>query len=122
MDVLGIESTAHTLGIGIFNDKKGVLSNARARYQPKGGGILPRDAADHHALNFPLVLKSSLETANIDIGDIDAIAVAQGPKNTQQDPAHRENHQQHEHDDGQGDRQAERAAWRHGDSVGNKER
>jgi glycoprotease/Kae1 family metallohydrolase len=79
MNILGIESTAHTLGIGIFNDRKGVISNARARYQPKGGGILPRDAADHHALNFPIVLKSSLETANLNINDMDAIAVAQGP-------------------------------------------
>ena len=79
MKILGIESTAHTLGIGIFDSRKGVLSNSRARYQPHGGGILPRDAADHHALNFPSLLKSSLETSNVAIKEIDAIAVAQGP-------------------------------------------
>ena len=79
MNVLGIESTAHTLGVGIFSSSKGVLSNARSRYRPKGTGILPREAADHHALEFPRVLGSSLESAKLKAHDIDAIAVAQGP-------------------------------------------
>jgi tRNA A37 threonylcarbamoyltransferase TsaD len=38
MKIIGIGSTAHTLGIGIFDSKKGVLSNEIARYQPVSGG------------------------------------------------------------------------------------
>jgi N6-L-threonylcarbamoyladenine synthase/protein kinase Bud32 len=79
MRILGIESTAHTLGIGIFDDKKGVLSNETARYQPSGGGILPREAADSHSRNFAPILSSSLSKANLGLSDIDAVAVAQGP-------------------------------------------
>jgi len=79
MRIIGIESTAHTLGIGIFDSKKGVLSNEIARYQPTGGGILPRDAADSHSRNFPGLLESSLYKAGTRLSDIDAVAVAQGP-------------------------------------------
>jgi N6-L-threonylcarbamoyladenine synthase/protein kinase Bud32 len=79
MRVLGIESTAHTLGIGVFDDKKGVISNERERYQPTGGGILPREAADFHSRNFSALLKLSLSKAKLRLSGIDAVAVAQGP-------------------------------------------
>jgi N6-L-threonylcarbamoyladenine synthase/protein kinase Bud32 len=79
MKVLGIESTAHTLGIGIFDERKGVLSNALFRYQPSGGGILPREAADSHSQHFSSVLSQSLSDAHLSLSGIDAVAVAQGP-------------------------------------------
>ncbi|MDD5337202.1 MAG: UGMP family protein, partial [Candidatus ainarchaeum sp.] len=47
MITLGIESTAHTLGIGIVRDGK-VLSNIYDTYRPVKEGIMPRKAADHH--------------------------------------------------------------------------
>jgi N6-L-threonylcarbamoyladenine synthase len=78
MLVLGIESTAHTLGIGIVEDKK-ILSNDLDTYKPIGEGIVPRKAADHHASAFYSVLTKALEQAKINIRDIDLIAFAQGP-------------------------------------------
>ena len=48
---LGIESTAHTLGLGIC-DGRGILANERALYKPINEGIIPRKAADHHAEKF----------------------------------------------------------------------
>jgi glycoprotease/Kae1 family metallohydrolase len=78
MIALGIESTAHTLGIGICRDGK-VLSNACDTYKPKNEGIIPRKAADHHADAFSGVLSESLSNAKISPEDVDLFAFAQGP-------------------------------------------
>jgi len=74
----GIESTAHTLGIGITKNGK-ILSNAMDMYKPEKEGILPRKAADHHAQVFGEVYKKALADAKIDIDEIDLIAFAHGP-------------------------------------------
>lgn len=79
MITLGIESTAHTLGLGIVKDGK-VLSNIYDTYKPeKGEGILPRKAADHHAEIFSNLLKANLKKAGISLHDVGLIAFAQGP-------------------------------------------
>ncbi len=76
--VLGIESTAHTFGIGIVENEK-VLSNVKKSYTTERGGIIPIDAAKHHADNCERIYLESLREANIDEGQIDAIAFSQGP-------------------------------------------
>jgi universal protein Kae1 len=76
---LGIESTAHTFGIGIVSDKGRVLANERAIYTPEEGGIHPREAADHHTSVCDSVLKNALGKANLSMKDIDVIAFSQGP-------------------------------------------
>jgi N6-L-threonylcarbamoyladenine synthase len=79
MICLGIESTAHTFGAGIVSDKK-ILSNEKSVYIPqKGSGIIPRDAAQHHAEESFNVLKACLENSKLQMKDIDAIAFSQGP-------------------------------------------
>ncbi len=81
MIVLGIESTAHTFGVGIASDKPPfILSNARKTYIPKEGGIHPREAARHHAAVASQVLAEALRHASLSsIEEVDAIAVALGP-------------------------------------------
>ncbi len=74
MKVLGIESTAHTLGIGIFDN--GIKANVYKTFQ---GPYLPRDLVEHHAKVFPDVLKEALEKAQLTLKDIEGIAVAKGP-------------------------------------------
>jgi len=79
MICLGIESTAHTLGVGIVRDKE-ILSNEKSVYYPKkGSGIIPRDAAQHHSENAFDILKTALEKAKLKMDDIDIIAFSQGP-------------------------------------------
>jgi N6-L-threonylcarbamoyladenine synthase len=75
---LGIECTAHTLGIGIVRDGE-VLSNHSDVFKPKDEGILPRKAADHHAEVFGRVLDDALEGAKLKIEDVGLIAFSQGP-------------------------------------------
>ncbi len=78
MIILGIESTAHTLGIGIVKDKK-ILSNEKSYFRSAGGGIMPREAADHHAKVSGEILKKALTSANLKITDIEGISYARSP-------------------------------------------
>ena len=80
MICLGIESTAHTFGIGIINERGKVLADERAVYiPPKGSGIHPREAAENHIKNSQDVLKRSLKLCRLKMEDIDVIAFSQGP-------------------------------------------
>ncbi len=80
MICLGIESTAHTFGIGICDGKGRMLANERSVYKPKAGwGIIPMDAGKHHEEAKQPVLKAALEKAKLDIGDIGLIAYSRGP-------------------------------------------
>ncbi len=78
MITLGVECTAHTLGVGIVRDGE-VLSNALDMYKPVNEGIMPRKAADHHAEVLPRILAESLQKANLKLEEIDMIAFSQGP-------------------------------------------
>ena len=86
MKVLGIESTAHTFGVGIVKEEKiGVsrkwecLSNQKDMYEPEEGGIHPRKAAEHHYQHARELLNNALDEANVKYEDLDAIAFSQGP-------------------------------------------
>ena len=79
---LGIESTAHTVGVGIFDSgkEKGkgkVLANERKTFPESG--IHPRKAADFQSDEFDGVLRSALEKARIKLKDIDLVSFSQGP-------------------------------------------
>ncbi|ABW01434.1 KEOPS complex N(6)-L-threonylcarbamoyladenine synthase Kae1 [Caldivirga maquilingensis] len=79
MIILGIESTAHTIGVGIVNDNE-VLANENETYTPpQGSGIHPREAADHHALKASHLVKRALDKAEVKLSDLDAVAFSQGP-------------------------------------------
>jgi len=76
---LGIESTAHTLGIGIVDNKFNVLANEKETFTTNEGGIRPIKAAEHHVLFFEQVLQKALEKAKLTLKDINVIAFSQGP-------------------------------------------
>lgn len=79
--VVGIESTAHTFGVGIVKDseKDFVLADERVRYEPKEGGIHPREASRFFAEKGPHIVDKALAKTNLDLRSINAIAVALGP-------------------------------------------
>ncbi len=79
MLTLGIEGTAHTLGIGIVDTERKVLANVLDMYRPAEGGLHPREAANHHGdVVAPLITKA-LEEANVSIKDIELISFSKGP-------------------------------------------
>jgi N6-L-threonylcarbamoyladenine synthase len=76
--ILGIESTAHTFGVGIVKNGK-VIANIKKTYTTEKGGIIPMDSAKYHRENKLLIYTLALETAGIKEEKIDAIAFSQGP-------------------------------------------
>ena len=82
MICLGIEGTAHSIGVGIVNEnneKCEVLSNPIKIYRPEKGGIHPREAANHHAENIADLITESVEKAQVDFSDVDLISFSKGP-------------------------------------------
>lgn len=78
MLVLGIEGTAHTMGIGIVNSKNEVLADVRKTYVP-AAGIHPREAAHFLGENIKPALDEAFNQANLKFKDIDMISFSQGP-------------------------------------------
>ncbi len=76
---LGIEGTAHTVGVGLMDGKGRVLSNSMKMYRAEGGGIHPREAANHHAEEIVPLIRDSVLEAGVKLSDIDLVAFSQGP-------------------------------------------
>lgn len=78
--ILGIEGTAHTFGIGIATLEGEILSNNKKEYVPeKGGGIHPREAAQHISQVASSVINDALQSAQINPTELKAIAFSRGP-------------------------------------------
>ena len=78
--ILGIESTAHTAGVGIITSEGTILSNQRSVYIPEEGeGIHPREAANHHSEELPKLVTKALGEANLSPTDISLVSYARGP-------------------------------------------
>ena len=80
MICLGIESTAHTFGIGIVTADGKILANERDMYKaPLGVGIIPTEAAEHHKTVCEEILKRAMDESKIKIKEIDVVAYSAGP-------------------------------------------
>ncbi|MEO9321015.1 MAG: KEOPS complex N(6)-L-threonylcarbamoyladenine synthase Kae1 [Nitrososphaera sp.] len=77
---LGIESTAHTFGCAVVDNKGRILSDARDVYRPpSGSGIHPREASRHHAECSSRIVSEALSSAGIGADALDIVAFAAGP-------------------------------------------
>ena len=76
--ILGIESTAHTFGVGIVKNGK-IIASVRDMYTTETGGIIPMESAKHHKKVSYEIYERALKEAKIDEDKIDAIAFSQGP-------------------------------------------
>ncbi|WP_455392025.1 bifunctional N(6)-L-threonylcarbamoyladenine synthase/serine/threonine protein kinase [[Eubacterium] cellulosolvens] len=76
---LGLEGTAHTIGVGIIDEGGNILTNKFKMYRPEKGGIHPREAANHHAQYIVPLIQEAISDAGIMYKDIDLIAFSQGP-------------------------------------------
>lgn len=78
--ILGIESTAHTFGVGVVKNRK-ILANTKRSFSTESGGLIPIEVAKHHFNCKNEVYSEALTEANL-VGKenkIDAIAFSQGP-------------------------------------------
>ena len=76
---IGIEGTAHTAGIGIVDEKCGVLANERHAFTTIEGGLIPRELAEHHAEKMPELARAALEKSGVGWGEISCVAFSSGP-------------------------------------------
>ena len=76
---LGIESTAHTFGVGIIDEKGNILANEKHTLMTEEGGLVPRELTDHHLEWGKKVLDAALEKADVSWKEIDVVSYSQGP-------------------------------------------
>ncbi len=76
MKVLGIESTAHTFGVGVVDERGEILIDEKSVYKPKEG-IVPTEAADFHRENSSKILEEVEKKINLE--EIDLIGISTGP-------------------------------------------
>lgn len=83
MIVLGIETTAHTFGVSVydssFEGKERIRSNAKHAYTTPKGGMIPAKVSDHHIDVFEEVIEKALSDAKASLSNIDIIAFSQSP-------------------------------------------
>tara|TARA_Y100000310_G_scaffold137447_1_gene136317 strand:+ start:9996 stop:11042 length:1047 start_codon:yes stop_codon:yes gene_type:complete len=79
MIILGLESTAHTFGIGIITSEGEILANVKDSYTSPDSGMKPDDVIAHHKEVAETILAKALETANLTWKDIDLMSYSAGP-------------------------------------------
>ncbi len=78
MAVIGIESSAHTFGVGIVDDGK-IISNFRSMYKISDRGLVPSKVADFHVENAGATINKALRSCDLYIDDIEAVGYTKGP-------------------------------------------
>lgn len=80
--ILAIESSCDEMSVAILKDKRELLCNVVASQIDTHrlfGGVVPEIASRMHVECVSTVLKTALQQANVNMADIDAIAVTKGP-------------------------------------------
>ena len=76
---LGIESTAHTFGVGIVSSSGKVLANVLKPVVTEKGGLIPAQVAEHHVEVCDEAIREALGAAKIAMKDVKLISFSQGP-------------------------------------------
>lgn len=80
--VLGIETSCDETGIAIYSRDKGLLAHSiysQIKLHSEYGGVVPELASrDHIQKTLPLI-EQTLQTANLNLSDLDGIAYTAGP-------------------------------------------
>lgn len=82
MKILGIETSCDDTGAAVVEDGRNITSNVVASQSDMHamfGGIVPEVAARQHLLTLLPVVTDCLEKADINIKDLDGVAVTHGP-------------------------------------------
>lgn len=80
--ILAVESSCDETAVAIVADGKEILSNVVATQidvHKDFGGVIPEVASRIHVENISMVIEEALTKAHVDMEDIDAVAVTQGP-------------------------------------------
>lgn len=78
MRCVGIESSAHTIGVGVVDGRR-IIANERSTFKPKYSGIHPRKAAEFLSKEFEPVFKKALKRSGLKLKDVELVAFTMGP-------------------------------------------
>ena len=82
MKILSIETSCDETAVAVVEDGRRILSNriySQIDIHQKYGGVVPEIASRNHILKLPYIIDEALEESKMDLEDIDAIAVTNGP-------------------------------------------
>lgn len=82
MFILGIETSCDETAAAIVKNGREIVANVVASQMEshqRFGGVVPEIASRHHVEQITLVLEETMKQANMDISQLDAIAVTEGP-------------------------------------------
>ncbi|SEN92382.1 O-sialoglycoprotein endopeptidase [Mesobacillus persicus] len=80
--ILGIETSCDETAVAIVKNGKEIIANVVASQiesHKRFGGVVPEIASRHHVEQMTLVIEEAFRQAEIEIQDVDAIAVTEGP-------------------------------------------
>ena len=80
--ILAIESSCDETAVAIVENGKDILANVVATQidvHKEFGGVIPEVASRIHVENISMVIEEALKQANMEVDDVDAIAVTKGP-------------------------------------------
>lgn len=82
MRILGIETSCDETAAAIVKDGNKIISNivsSQVNIHTKFGGVVPELACRSHMANISAVINQALEEADMEMNDLDGIAVTVGP-------------------------------------------
>jgi len=82
MIILGVETSCDETSVAVVKDGKEVLSNvvfSQIDIHKQYGGVVPEIASRHHIEKILYVFEEALKTSNIQMEDVDGIAVTVNP-------------------------------------------
>jgi N6-L-threonylcarbamoyladenine synthase len=80
--LLGIETSCDETAAAVVEDRSRVLSSvvaSQVEIHKRFGGVVPELAARHHVEAIEIVIRQALQEAETDLGEVQGIAVTQGP-------------------------------------------
>lgn len=80
--IMGIETSCDETAVAIVKNGREILANVVASQiesHKRFGGVVPEIASRHHVEQITIVLEEALRQAEIELKDLDAIAVTEGP-------------------------------------------
>ncbi|UXR81982.1 tRNA (adenosine(37)-N6)-threonylcarbamoyltransferase complex transferase subunit TsaD [Staphylococcus sp. IVB6214] len=80
--ILAVETSCDETSVSVIADGHKILSNSvlsQIESHKRFGGVVPEVASRHHVENMTLMIEDALQTAQVTMDDVDAVAVTQGP-------------------------------------------
>ena len=82
MRILGVETSCDETAVAVVEDGRRIHSNvvaSQAEIHATFGGIVPEVASRQHLVTFVPVVRQALVEAQVELGDLDGVAVTHGP-------------------------------------------